>query len=170
MRHRAAVRLTGSLAILLTLAIAAPALATPAAGATGLVNPEAQRVTTVARRQVGDPWVAGATGPGAFDCSGLVFYAFKQAGLLKRIGGSRRSAAGYWAWFAQRGRTSRTNPRPGDLVIWGRGVHIGIYLGNRRAISAINDGVTIHKVNALTSRFTTYLHVRWRAAPSGFRR
>ena len=73
-----------------------------------------------------------------------------------------------------------SGPRQGEagvycadrLVIWGGGRHIGIYLGKRKAISAINDGVTIHKVNALTDPFTTYLHVKWKvpAAESGFRR
>ena len=148
--------------------MAAPAATTSAAGT---INPDAQKVIDIARRQVGDPWIAGSTGPRAFDCSGLVYYAFKEAGLLKRIGGTRRSASGYWSWFAKRDRASRTNPRPGDLVIWGGGRHIGIYLGDRKAISAINDGVTIHKVNALTDPFTIYLHVRWKTATeTGFRR
>lgn len=163
MHRRTVVRVTTLLALLLTLAIALPGAAAPVAAASQTVNPEAQKVLDVARKQVGDPWVSGSTGPAAFDCSGLVYYAFKQAGLLKRIGGSRRSAQGYWDWFAARGRASRTNPKPGDLAIWGHGRHIGIYLGNGKAISAINDGVTIHKVTALTDPFTTYLHVKWKA-------
>lgn len=168
MPRRAIVRLTLLLAVLLTAAIAAPATTTSAAGT---IDPAAQKVIDIARRQAGDPWVAGSVGPRAFDCSGLVYYAFKEAGQLKRIGGSRRSAAGYWDWFADRGRASRTNPRPGDLVIWGRGRHVGIYLGNGKAISAINDGVTIHGVKALTDPFTTYLHVKWKvpAVETGFR-
>jgi cell wall-associated NlpC family hydrolase len=162
MHRRTVVRVTTLLALLLTLAIALPGAASPVAAAGSTINPEAQKVLDVARKQRGDPWVSGSVGPAAFDCSGLVYYAFKQAGLLKRIGGSRRSARGYWDWFADRGRASRTNPRPGDLAIWGNGRHIGIYLGNGKAISAINDGVTIHKVKALTDPFTVYLHVKWK--------
>lgn len=161
MHRRTVVRVTTLLALLLTLAIALPAAAAPVAAAGSTIHPEAQKVLDVARKQRGDPWVSGSVGPTAFDCSGLVYFAFKQAGQLKRIGGARRSARGYWAWFASRGRASRTNPKPGDLAIWGNGRHIGIYLGNGRAISAINDGVTIHKVSALTDRFTVYLHVKW---------
>src|SRR5687768_9296338 len=35
----------------------------------------ADRVISVAQAQLGDPWVWAATGPNAFDCSGLVIYA-----------------------------------------------------------------------------------------------
>src|SRR6478736_1107796 len=110
------------LAFLVALAGIAPA--TPAAAA---ANPDAARVIHIAEAQAGDPWVSGMTGPRGFDCSGLVYYAFREAGLLRRIGGSRRSAEGYLQWFRRHGRAGRSDPRPGDLVIWGRGEHIGIY-------------------------------------------
>jgi cell wall-associated NlpC family hydrolase len=92
-----------------------------------------------------------------------VYFAFKQAGLLDRVGGKRRLARGYLQWFRERGLASRTNPRPGDLVVWGRGKHIGIYLGDGRAISAVVNpyGVRVHPVKGwLNLSFTTYLHVR----------
>ncbi len=121
---------------------------------------EVHRVAGVAKSQLGDPWVWGATGPDSFDCSGFVYYVFKKAGVLDRIGGSRRTARGYWDWFADRGRASRSDGRRGDLVIWGDGKHMGIYLGRDRAISALTSGVRIHGLHDLTSSFTTFLHVR----------
>ena len=48
---------------------------TPAAAS---ITTEAQQIVRIARAQTGDPWRYGATGPYAFDCSGLVAYAFKQ--------------------------------------------------------------------------------------------
>jgi cell wall-associated NlpC family hydrolase len=147
-------RLSLAAAILaaLILATAAPA----AAGAS-----EADRVISVARAQLGDPWVWSREGPNAFDCLGLVYYSYKQAGLLDRISGKYRSVRGYWDWFRRRGLASRTNPRRGDLVIWGRGKHMGIYIGNGRAISTLVSGVAIHPVKGyLYMSFTTYLHVR----------
>jgi cell wall-associated NlpC family hydrolase len=116
----------------------------------------------VARAQVGDPFRLGTEGPHRFDCSGLVYFAFNKAGLLDRVGGKRRLARGYLQWFRDRGLASRTNPRPGDLVVWGRGKHIGIYLGDGKAISAVVNpwGVKVHPVKGwLNMRFTTYLHV-----------
>lgn len=68
------------------------------------------------------------------------------------------TATGYLAWFRRRGLVSRTNGRVGDLVVWGGGSHIGIYLGNGRAISTLTNGVHIHGIYAVTARFTAFLH------------
>ena len=116
----------------------------------------------IARAQIGDRFRIGAEGPHRFDCSGLVYFAFDRAGLLDRVGGRRRLARGYLQWFRERGLASARNPQPGDLVIWGRGKHIGIYLGDGKAISALINpyGVKVHPVKGyLNMRFTTYLHV-----------
>ena len=131
--------------------------ATPAAAATPTT--EAQQIIQIAKTKLGDPWRYGATGPSAFDCSGLVIYAFKAAGDGAAIGnGNYRSALAIYDWFKSRGRASRSNPHPGDLVIWGGGSHIGIYIGNGMAISTLTSGVTIHGVFAVTASFTAYLH------------
>jgi cell wall-associated NlpC family hydrolase len=68
------------------------------------------------------------------------------------------TATGYLAWFRRRGLVSRTNGRVGDLVVWGGGSHIGIYLGNGRAISTLTNGVRIHGIYAVRARFTAFLH------------
>jgi hypothetical protein len=131
--------------------------ATPAAAAT--LTTEAQQIIQIAKTKVGDPWRYGASGPSAFDCSGLVMYAFKAAGDLAAIGnGNYRSARSLYDWFRSRGRASRTNPKPGDLVVWGSGSHIGIYIGNGLAISTLSSGVAVHGVFAVTASFTAYLH------------
>ena len=150
---RLGARLAPYVAILVALMIVAAA---PVSAA----DTEVHRVVDIAKAQRGDPWSFGAEGPASFDCSGFVYYSFRRADLLERIGGARRTAQGYWDWFAHRGRASRSHGRRGDLVIWGGGRHMGIYLGNGRAISALTSGVTIHRLDGLTSSFTTFLHVR----------
>ena len=140
-------------------AAAAPApteAASPTIATSAAVSP-AQKVIAKARTKLGRPWVHYAVGPNRFDCSGLVYYVFRTSGHLKEIGG-RMSARGYYAYFRKRGLASRTNPRPGDLVVWGRGSHVGIYIGGGKAISTLTSGVRIHRVNAVTARFTAYLH------------
>ena len=130
---------------------------TPAAAATPTT--EAQQIIQIAKAQVGDPWRYGATGPSAFDCSGLVIYAFKAAGDGAAIGnGNYRSARSLYDWFRARGLASRTNPKPGDLVVWGSGSHIGIYIGSGMAVSTLTSGVRVHGVTAVTASFTAYLH------------
>lgn len=117
----------------------------------------ADSVIAVAKTKLGRPWVHYAVGPRAFDCSGLVYYVFRQTGNVKRIGG-RRSARGYLAYFRSRGLASRTGGRPGDLVVWGGGSHVGIYLGHGKAISTLTNGVRIHGIYAVRAKFTAFLH------------
>ena len=97
-------------------------------------------------------------GPSAFDCSGLVLYSYRAAGDYAVVGsGTYRSARSLYYWFKKRGLTSTTRAAPGDLVVWGGGSHIGIYLGYGYAISTLTSGVKIHRVSALTAPFTAYL-------------
>jgi cell wall-associated NlpC family hydrolase len=81
----------------------------------------------VAIRQKGDPYVYGADGPGAFDCSGLTMFAFGKAGL--HLPRSSDSQARYVR------RIPKKNLRRGDFVFFhsrGGGVyHVAIYLGHR---------------------------------------
>jgi cell wall-associated NlpC family hydrolase len=117
----------------------------------------ADRVISVAQAQLGDPWVWAATGPNAFDCSGLVIYAYRQAGYGSAIGnGAYRSGYAMLSWARSRGMTSGTGRR-GDVVVYGGGSHVGIYLGNGRVISTLTSGVRIHGLYAVTARFTTFI-------------
>lgn len=141
-------------AVLFTLAPASSGTAAAAEPRT-----EAQQIISIAKAQAGDPWRYGAKGPRAFDCSGLVIYAFTKAGDTRAIGkGKLRSARALYHWFKARGLASRSDPKPGDLVIWGRGTHVGIYVGNGKAVSTLTSGVRVHRVHAVTARFTAYLH------------
>ncbi|MFL5645195.1 MAG: C40 family peptidase [Chloroflexota bacterium] len=137
---------------------------TPAAASTGT---EAQQIIRIAKAQLGDPWRYGAAGPAAFDCSGLVRYAFRRAGDGAAIHSTTlRSARSLYLWFRSHGKASRHNPRIGDLVIWGYGTHVGIYIGNGKAISTLRSGVRIHGVFAVTARFTAYLHTGMSTKPA----
>ena len=112
--------------------------------------------------KLGDQWKERATGPNLFDCSGLVWYGFHEHDLQDRIGGYR-SVAGYFNWFKQRGLVSKTNPKLGDLVVWGANQHIGLYIGNGMAISTLvtKSGVSIHPVKGyLGIAFKAYLHTQ----------
>jgi cell wall-associated NlpC family hydrolase len=129
---------------------------TPAAAST---TTEASQIIQIARAQLGDPYRYGTAGPSSFDCSGLVLYAYRRAGDYSVVrNGALRSARALYYYFKARGKASRSNPRVGDIVVWGAGSHVGIYVGNGRAISAIRSGVRVHGVYAVTARFTAYLH------------
>jgi cell wall-associated NlpC family hydrolase len=120
---------------------------------------EAYQLIRIAMHHRGAHYRYGAEGPRAFDCSGLVIYAFRHAGDGRAVAnGHLRSARALYHWYRSRHLASRSNPRPGDLVVWGGGTHIGIYIGHGKAISALTNGVRVHGVHAVTARFTAYLH------------
>jgi SH3 domain-containing protein/NlpC/P60 family protein len=145
-------------AALISLTILSTGAPAPVAAST-----PADSIIALAKTKLGRPWVHYATGPRAFDCSGLVYYVFRKTGHLRTIGGLR-SAHGLYAYFRNRGRASRTGGRPGDLVIWGGGTHVGIYLGHGKAISTLTSGVRIHGIYAVRARFTAFLHTRMSVA------
>ena len=64
---------------------------------------------TIARTELGKPYVYGDEGPNTFDCSGLMEYVFAQVGIhLPRVAADQQKA------------TSRvSSPLPGDLVFFG---------------------------------------------------
>ncbi|GAA3815005.1 C40 family peptidase [Streptomyces coacervatus] len=81
--------------------------------------------------KLGSPYVWGATGPEAFDCSGLVQAAYRSAGIsLPRT---------TYAQIDAGRRVSRSELAPGDLVFFYSGIsHVGIYVGNGMMIHAPN--------------------------------
>ena len=140
----------------------------PTTPASAAITTEGQRIVQFAKWQVGDPWRYGASGPYAYDCSGLVIYAYKRAGEGAAIrSGTLRSARALYLYFKARGKTSRTNPKVGDLVVWGYGSHVGIYIGGGRAVSTLRNGVRVHGVFAVSARFTTYIHTGMSTKPVG---
>jgi cell wall-associated NlpC family hydrolase len=86
--------------------------------------------------KLGSPYVWGATGPHAFDCSGLVQAAYRAAGLsLPRTSYAQINAGR---------RVSRSELRPGDLVFFYPGIsHVGIYVGGGRMIHAPNPSAPV---------------------------
>jgi cell wall-associated NlpC family hydrolase len=83
--------------------------------------------------RLGDPYVWGAAGPGQFDCSGLVMWAYQQVGIsLPHYTGSQ---------FNSGVHVSRNDLEPGDLVFFFPNIsHVGMYIGNGMMINAPNFG------------------------------
>jgi cell wall-associated NlpC family hydrolase len=130
------------------------------------LTPEQQRVENViaaAKQYLGFPYRVGTEGPSQFDCSGLVFRAFSDAGVVDRIGNMRLRAAGYMRWFANRGQMTAdvSQAQRGDLVIYNNGSHVGIYLGDGRVVSALLTGVTVHSLNGVNLPVTGFLRPDW---------
>jgi hypothetical protein len=157
--ERSALQLVPGLRAFGVAAIAGLALVTTQSPAPVAASTPADRVIAIAESKLGDPWRYGAEGPYAFDCSGLVIYSFEKAGYGSKVAyGKYRSAYALYSWYRGRGLASRTGGQRGDLVVWGGGSHIGIYLGSGKAISTLTSGVRIHGIYAVTAPFTAFLH------------
>lgn len=96
----------------------------------------ARRAVAAAKRHIGDPYRWGATGPRAFDCSGLVQFAWRKAGVrLPRTTWSMRSAV--------RKKISWGHLKPGDLIFTSGGGHVGIYVGHGKMIHSPHTGARV---------------------------
>jgi peptidoglycan DL-endopeptidase CwlO len=93
----------------------------------------AQRAVAAAMTRLGDRYVFGATGPSRFDCSGLVQWAYRQAG----IGTTHYTGTLYNDYR----HIPESQLKPGDLVFFYRDHHhVGIYIGNGLMINAPHTG------------------------------
>ncbi len=121
------------------LAPVAPATTQAAAAmqpAAAPVTNTGQAIVDAARSKIGAPYAWGATGPNAFDCSGLTTWAYQQAGKnIPRTSGAQASAGM---------NVPLSQLQPGDIVAYYSGAsHVGIYTGNGTIIDALNSGTPV---------------------------
>ncbi|MFW6691421.1 C40 family peptidase [Streptomyces sp. MAR4 CNX-425] len=120
----------------------APAAETPAAApaASGSVG----TVLDFLNAQVGKAYVLGATGPSAYDCSGLTQAAFRTVGVELPRTAAEQSTVGT--------PVAVSDVQPGDLVFWGgvgSAYHVAVYIGDGKYLDAANPskGVVIQEMS-----------------------
>ncbi|MER6165719.1 C40 family peptidase [Streptomyces violaceorubidus] len=105
---------------------------------TSTATGSAAAVVSFVQAQVGKAYVSGATGPSAYDCSGLVQAAFKQVGIsLPRVS-QAQSTAGT--------QVGLDNLQPGDILYWGgagSAYHVGVYVGGGMFVGAQNSSTGV---------------------------
>jgi cell wall-associated NlpC family hydrolase len=111
-------------------------LAAPGSATEQAPNSRAAAAVSYAYSKLGSPYVWGATGPDAFDCSGLIQAAYRSAGIsLPRT---------TYAQIETGQRVSRSELLPGDLVFFYSAIsHVGIYVGNGQMIHAPNPSAPV---------------------------
>jgi peptidoglycan DL-endopeptidase CwlO len=123
-----------------------------------LTRGEQSKVISAALSRVGLPYVWGATGPSAFDCSGLVRWSFAAAGIAMP-----RTAA----------EQARTGPRvplnqvqPGDLLFWAYDAndptfidHVAMYLGGDMMVVAPETGQLVQVTQVPTDHLVGAIRV-----------
>lgn len=110
-------------------------------------------IVKAALSMVGKQYVYGGSGPDSFDCSGLVKYVYKQAGLTV----PRTS----YQLMELDGQISAAELRPGDIMV--RSGHAGIYIGNDIFVHASDSSVGVVAENLSvynqSNKFTTFINV-----------
>ncbi|MFJ7155696.1 NlpC/P60 family protein [Streptomyces sp. NPDC101118] len=111
-------------------------VAPPPAKAVAAPSSRAAQAVAFAYGAIGKPYVWGATGPNAYDCSGLTQAAWRSAGVtLPRTTYTQINTGS---------RISRSQLAPGDLVFFYSGVsHVGLYIGGGKMIHAPRPGSTV---------------------------
>jgi cell wall-associated NlpC family hydrolase len=104
------------------------------------------RIMRVAASKAGSPYVYGAAGPNAFDCSGYTSWVFRQVGKgLPRTSGAQAGATM---------RIAAGNRQVGDLVFFHTGgdvYHVGIYAGGGNIWHSARPGTVVHREHIWTS-------------------
>jgi cell wall-associated NlpC family hydrolase len=112
----------------------------PPEGAIVGAKGKARSVLEIAAAQVGKPYVWGAESPaeGGFDCSGLIDYSFRKAGIKLPVPRLTTQSA------MKLGISVKGKPlQPGDWLITNGGKHMVIYAGGGQVISAPHSGAVV---------------------------
>ncbi|WP_327236976.1 NlpC/P60 family protein [Streptomyces sp. NBC_01317] len=88
-----------------------------------------------AKTQLGKPYISGAEGPNAYDCSGLVQWSYAQAGVQLTRTTYTQANEGT--------RIARSELAPGDLVFFSGLSHVALYVGNGQVIHAPKPGAVV---------------------------
>ncbi|MGW0819778.1 NlpC/P60 family protein [Streptomyces sp. NPDC002845] len=117
-------------------AVRDPGPVSPSSSTAAAPNSRAAAAVSYAYSKLGSPYVWGATGPDAFDCSGLTQAAYRSAGIsLPRT---------TYAQIDAGQRVARSELQPGDLVFFYSGIsHVGIYVGHGQMIHAPNPSAPV---------------------------
>ena len=131
------------LSALLVLGLAACASAPKTPSSPAVSDAAAERAAANAAKMVGKPYRFGGATPAGFDCSGLVFFSYKQAGVtLPRSTDQQRDHSRH---------IRRASLKRGDLVFFDqegkKNSHVGIYLGNGRFVHAPSSGKRVRTDN-----------------------
>jgi cell wall-associated NlpC family hydrolase len=127
-------RLSAAERAAVTAAVGGPALtASTSEAVTGAPNAQIATVIRTALAQQGKPYVYGATGPGGFDCSGLVAFAYASIGVALPHSSAAQAQLGV--------PVARADLQPGDVVYFYSPVsHVGLYIGGGKMVEARTFG------------------------------
>ncbi len=105
---------------------------------TGPTSTQAGKAVAFVYAQLGKPYQWGATGPGSYDCSGLVQAAWAAAGVT-----IPRTTYEMWAALPH---IATSAIQPGDLLFYDGIGHVSMYVGGGYIIDAPRTGLNVQKL------------------------
>ena len=110
---------------------------------------EGERIVSKAKEYMGTPYVYGGSTPSGFDCSGFVYYVFRQCGYSVTRTATTQNGDGV--------QVSRSELQPGDILIFYNSAksgigHSGIYIGGGEFIHASSSGGKV-MISSLSSTY-----------------
>ena len=109
-----------------------------------------EKALAFAKKQLGDRYAYGGSGPNSWDCSGLTMKAWQAAGVQLPHSAGKQYRIGK--------KVSKSHLRNGDLVFFYRGIsHVGLYAGNGKVIHAPRPG---KKVSYIKMSYMPYAGAR----------
>lgn len=114
-------------------------------------SPLADEIVGTAHKYLGVPYEYGGRSPSGFDCSGLVWYVFREHGIKLPDSSYKQAAVGE--------KIDKNELQPGDLVFFqsdGRVGHVGLYIGDGTMIHAPGRGKRVRKASLSDTYYKTH--------------
>ena len=116
---------------------------------------EGARIVAAAKQYLGVPYVYGGTSPSGFDCSGFVYYVYRQCGYsITRTATAQNGDGSY---------VSRSSLQPGDIIIFYNSAmsgigHSGMYIGDNQFIHASSGSGKVVISSLSSSYYNTHYY------------
>ncbi|MBR5155490.1 MAG: C40 family peptidase [Clostridia bacterium] len=119
----------------------------------GAVSSKGQAVVELAKKYLGIPYVYGGSSPSGFDCSGFVYFLYKNMGVTLNRVAADQMTNGTWV--------PKNALQPGDIVGFanrsGYINHVGIYVGNGMMIHSPQTGEVVRYESIVTGNYANRL-------------
>ena len=119
----------------------------------GEISSKGQAVVELAKKYLGTPYVYGGSSPSGFDCSGFVYFIYKNMGVTLNRVAADQMTNGTWV--------PKNALQPGDIVGFANSSgyinHVGIYVGNGMMIHAPQTGDVVRYESIVNGNYSMRL-------------
>lgn len=153
-----------NIAYMILLVMVVGVLANPVATSAKSVKSPSQKVVAKCKSKIGSRYVYGARGSKQFDCSGFVYWIYKNSGVKVKKKVKRTSCQSmYKALKKYKVSSKLSKAKPGDIILYkngGRYTHAAISTGKGNMIHASSSKRKVCKAKAKACRYSSVAIIR----------